>query len=538
MGLLKDYMDLGKKDFFSADKIKLYIAFLVLVSLLLYAVTLRNGFVWDSELVIKDPTIKDLKYLPSYFTEDTLANQRKDNPGSVYVLKYYRPLLKVFYLFEYKAFGMNPMGYNAVNILLNAAVVALCFILVLDITGNIRIAFLSSLIYAVNPARVEAVSWFYSVSIILMALFCLLSLIFYHRRKYISSLISFIAALFVRESAVLFPLILILYEFLIHRQRSARGYLKIIYFFFFTGVYLAARQAVAGPPPLTDLDLFTLFNSISVIIKRYVKIFFITDAPVTAYQMKLFNALDPEVVISYFLLAGLLTAGALIWLKKREYLFWYIWFFVWIAMSFNIGKFADYMMAEKELYLASLGFSVLLAEIAVNLPVRKIIAHLLLAGFITAHFGISFSRNFFWRDSVTYLEKLLQFAPDFYLPHYALANYYASGKEFDKAFDEFRKTVILFPKYSMAYNNMGNIYYLKGLNKDALAMWEKAIGTDPANPQPYYNIGLVLEKRGDLEQSLNYYRKYLSIASDVSPDILKRINELEKIALPPTQIRR
>jgi protein O-mannosyl-transferase len=516
-------MDFIKKILFSENKIGLYILILITLSLFQYSVGLRNDFVWDAELIIKNTSVYEFKNIPSFFMKDLFADQAAWEPS----IKYYRPLLKVFYLLEYKAFGTNPAGYNAVNIILNAGVVVLCFFLVSGITGNIRTGFLSSLIYAVNPTHVEAVSWIYGNSTLLTAFLCFLSLFFYHKQKYAYSLVSFSAALLVRENAVLLPAIIFFYELLIRKSKDPKNYLKILLFISVTLFYLIARKIAVGPLPLTDLDFFTLFNSSAIIIKRHIKIFFIPDSAATAYEVKLFNTISREVMISYFTLAGALFTGIIIRLKERKIFFWYLWFFIWISISFNTGRFAEYLMGEKEMLFPSLGFCVIIASLFQAVPVKKTMASILLAGLVITHSGITFWRTFFWKDSITYLEKVVEFAPDFYLPRAALADRYLEKRNYYKALEEYKTTINLFPLHPTAFSNMGYIYFINGDSGKALEMWKIAVEVNPSNPQPYYNIAVLFQKTGDLEKSLYYYRKYLDLAPNPDLQIISRVKELE-----------
>jgi tetratricopeptide (TPR) repeat protein len=183
-------------------------------------------------------------------------------------------------------------------------------------------------------------------------------------------------------------------------------------------------------------------------------------------------------------------------------------------------------MSEKELYIASLGFCVLIALAIDNLGIKNAVKAGLIAVIVISHSSITFTRSLYYKDSVTYLEKAVEFAPDFDLPHYVLAGEYAEIEEYEKALIEYQKTVML-TDHSMAYNNMGNIYYLFGDFGSALDAWEKAIQSDPENSEPYYNIGLLMERKGSMQIALTYYRKFLSLAVSPPPEVVKRISELE-----------
>jgi len=491
------------------ENARLLALLLVVLSLLQYALTLKNGLVWDSELVVlRDPSIRDIRYLPSYFSDDFFKYTEPE--GRAAVLKYYRPLVKMLFLGQYTIFGTRPPGYHAVNILLNSVVVLLAFILVLHIMRIPAVAFLACLLYAVNPTRVEAVNWVYSVSSIMMAMFSLTALILHARRRTVWAVVAYCGALLSRESAVLLPVVIVMYEFLVRGVRWRRAFLEAIPYLAADVMYLAVRTAAVGPPPVSDLAPVTILNTGAVVLARYVKIFFLPDAPVTIYRKILFTSMDGQVLAGYGILVLLIVSGVVLYRKKKDLFFWFLWFFVWIAISLNIGKHAEYLMGEKAIYLASLGFSVLLASLT-TLPYRRLAAasRTVIVAMVILHSIITLHRIQFWRNTTTYIEKAIEFDDGFYLTHYMLGSRYASVNDYDRALSEYTRTVELNPRWSMGWNNIGNIHYIAGDMDTALSSWQKAISADPANPLPYYNIGMIHEKRGEMEEALSYYERAL-----------------------------
>lgn len=551
-----------------------FVLVLILTSLLQYSLSIRNDFVWDAKGVfLMDPSVKQLDQFPRYFTEpSTLPSPEHLPQNSVPMLKYYRPVMKLVHAIEHQTFGSHPAGYNAVNILLNAALVVLAFFFIRSITGNAVLAFAASLLYAVNPTRVEVVSWSYSDSYIFTGLFTLLTLLLYRQGHLIASLGFFVLALFTHETAAVIPAAIVLYEVLIQEHRTRAGFYKAALYFVLLGVFMAIRRTVVGPLPLPDTDLFTLVNTVSVIIARYVKIFFVPDAPITVYTYTkgMFSLLSAEVVASYAVVAALTAAGVHLWLKQKEYLFWYLWFFLFCAISFNVGRFGEYLLAEKLLYTASLGFCVLIAAPAViDWPGKKVYI-VLLACLIFYHVQATALRQRYWKDTTTYLQAALKFAPDFTIGRLALAVEYQMRGEYDRALDESYEALALQPglvsampahmanlyylkgealsaerrydnalqeyqralqwnaDHSLSLSNIGGIYHIQGKQKQAMESWLKAIRSDPSNPVPYYNVGMVLQGQGDINSALEYYQKYLSLEKDPPPSARALVEELNR----------
>jgi tetratricopeptide (TPR) repeat protein len=504
--------------------------FLVLVSIALYLPSFSNGFVWDARIyILNDSTIRELKYLFSGFVEPLYKNVPLDGE-QIKTLQYYRPFMKFLHVLEYQMFGARPYGYNGVNILANAAVVVLFFRVAATVTATRLTAFLAALLYAVNPTRVEAVSWNYSDSYIIVALFSLLSLLRYRAGNYRSALACYILALLTHETAILLPLVLAAHDYLVAGKRRPGDYSRLGWFLLASVIFLAVRTKVVGAIPLSGVEPATFANTAAVVMKRYVKIFFWPDAPVAIYPSQIFPAVTTEVAVGYVLLLCLAALALYLGMNDRKSLFCLLWFFIWSAVSLNVGSFGSYLMAEKLIYLASGGLSLLVViGICRVIPARGIALSLILAA-VAVHAGVTFSRLGYWRDTRTYLEKGLQHSPHFYLAHYTLAKNYVETGDNERALLEFRRTVEEHPRFSLAYNDMGILYYRKGDLEGAESAWRKAVETDPANPLPYFNLGLMMRKRGDLRSALAWMDLYLARAPQPDPRALQTILELRRPA--------
>lgn len=497
------------------------------LSVIQYSIVVRNDFVWDAKtIILEDPTIRDFSNIGSFFVKD-YYNYISQEGSAIKDLKYYRPVVKILLALEYRMFGPRPYGYNAVNIILNAFVVVLCFAFVMTITGDKQLAFLSTVLYSVNPARVEVVSWVYSFSYIVTAFFSMLSLVLYVRKKYLISIVFFILALFSQEGSVMLPAIIIIYEYCIANEEPYRKYLKVSPYLIAMSAYIVIRRTAAGALQLTNLDYLTLFNTDAVILKKYIKMSFLPDAAITIYQKEFFHSLDREVLFSYAVISLLVLLGIVFFKKSRHYLFWYLWFFVWIIPIFNAGAVGEYLLNEKMIYLAVLGLCICITGFVMMASRSRLTVAGLFLCLICFHFTVTFHRNLYWKDSFTYLKKSFEFAPNFYLSHYALATEYVSRGDYLNALEEYRKTIALNPVYSYAHNNMGNVYLVLGDMDNAARSYEKTIEIDPVNPQPYYNLGLIAEKKERLGHALEHYRKYLSLVPQPESRILEHIRAVE-----------
>ena len=188
----------------------------VLLTFLVYFNSIKGEFVWDDQtIVVRNDAIKSFKNIP-YVFKNEFAEMTGYN-GNVY-----RPTQEISYMLDYWLWGMDPKGFHLTNILLMTMCTALLFFLVRYITGSGLVALISSAIFGMHPVNTEAIAYISGRSDPVYLGFLLISFICYIKYNkshgpikslfLAGSLISYAASLVSRETAVIFPFILIAYE--------------------------------------------------------------------------------------------------------------------------------------------------------------------------------------------------------------------------------------------------------------------------------------------------------------------------------------
>jgi tetratricopeptide (TPR) repeat protein len=95
-----------------------------------------------------------------------------------------------------------------------------------------------------------------------------------------------------------------------------------------------------------------------------------------------------------------------------------------------------------------------------------------------------------------------------------LSEIYKAEKDTAKALSIVQEGRKLFPKNQSLVLNELNIYLHQGKHKLAEEQFMAAIENDPANPNLYYNLGLVSEKTGNLEKAAESYKKAIELKPD------------------------
>ena len=227
-------------------KPKLLIIFLVVLTLITFSPAFNAEFLsWDdSEYITGNPVIKEL----------SLHNIKKmflPIAGKDYIIT---PLVFLSFAVEHALFGMNPAVFHGVNVFLHTANVLLVLYLFHRLTNNCLIAFVTAVLFAVHPMRVESVLWAIERKDMLSTLFFMASLISYFLYLvknrgicYVMSLVSFALSILSKPTVITLPAILILIDYVLGKQCLSKKRLmeKIPFFcvtFFVIILTLTARR--------------------------------------------------------------------------------------------------------------------------------------------------------------------------------------------------------------------------------------------------------------------------------------------------------
>jgi len=214
----------------------LHLGLLLVIVLVINWNTLGNHYVIDDEVyLINNTHFQDASYLPEFFTKGFCEGiQRK--------CAYYRPLIAISHLADFYLWGDHLWGYHLTNLIIHLAVVITLYLLVGWVFKNTRVAFISSIFFAVHPAHIESVAWIGNRSDPMAALLMLISFgLYYSALKHdrcgpsvsepkwwkspwtYLSLLFFSLALLAKEIAITLPFLLFSYEFLFGPKGVNKG---------------------------------------------------------------------------------------------------------------------------------------------------------------------------------------------------------------------------------------------------------------------------------------------------------------------------
>lgn len=381
-----------------------------------------------------------------------------------------RPLLKASYALSW-SWGLGPIGFHLFNIAVHAANAALLYLIGRRLTARWLkqpaaadlAAMLAALLFALHPAQTEAVTYITGRSVSLMALFSLGALLVFlenGRQAAIAGL--FALALLVKETAVTFPFVLLLFD----STAGWPGWKKIAKRQ--NAVWLVLIAAIAGlvlnsryrdlltfgfsERSLTD-NLLSQIGGLSYLLARLVTLrgFNIDPALPVVHDWSVVLVLQASCLAAFVVIA--LTAA-----RKRPWLsFGIAWFFLQLAPTNSFVPRLD-VANDRQLYLACWGLflalAIELARLKSAVSVR-VASAALLAAFAVA----SINRQCDYSSEIALWESSVREAPLNARAHNNLGNAYQEAGRLSDADGSYRTAVRLEPGYLKARINLRLLHW-------------------------------------------------------------------------------
>lgn len=505
------------------------ILILFIIILISYGNIFPNEFVWDDHIFILDnPEIKSLSNIPSFFTTDI------DN--------IYRPVRSIHYTIVYSVFKKDPFGYHLNALFFHIIISILIYFIILKLIDKKNIAFLASLLFALHPIHTGRVTnmtaGFDLLGIFLFLLSFYFYIIFSQNKKlkyFIFSLVLFGIGLFASEEVATLPFVIILYEFCFNKNFFEKLKENILRFYapFFVLLigYIVIRffvLGIVGRPP--EYDSPGLFFTQITMAKVFVSYILLLIAPI---NLKLFH--EVEVVTSFFnfdvLISIILLILILIFTIKKfnkVVFFCVFWFFITLLPFSNIIPLVS-LMAERYVYLPSLGFCFLLAFTFVKIydfdfEKKKYIRIFLVIFFILLLLSYSFvvvKRNAEWRDNITFWTETVKDSPNNSGAHDNLGFTYEHAGDIENALEEFEIAIKLQPDNYKALANIGVAYAKLGIYNESIASLKKSIKIKKYH-KTYDKLGLVYVELNMENEAIESFKKAIKI----NPRYAKAHNDL------------
>jgi len=470
---------------------------LALIAFLVFAGSLRNGLTnWDDDY---------------YITQNTLI-ERLDLGGireifgtSIVFMNNCAPITILSYAIDYALWERRPAGYHLTNVLLHALCTLLLYALLRSILGRGEPgggtipAALAAGLFAIHPVQVESVAWVAERKNLLGMIFLLAGFVAWLRATegrfragwWIAFLVLFAAAMLAKAQAVILPPLLFLHAW-IERGDADRGRRSIgrCVLLLLPAVALAGAlswitlgaQKVHEVNRLT-VDLLGAVATAPTLILGYVRDLLLPMNRAAILMPPVYRSPWLRVPLAAWALVIAWTAWAIARRRARPHAsFFSLWYLVALAPVLNLVPFpvlaADryqYWAAPGLFALAGLGASRTWPHLSSGR--REAAAGLAIAiGLLFA--SLTVARVAVWRDSLTLWTDGVRKAPRNAIALHNLGDAYHKLDRLDEAESWFRAAIGANPLWNKPQENLGVVLVKKGFVEDGTRLIERSVGTD------------------------------------------------------------
>jgi Tfp pilus assembly protein PilF len=504
-------------------KLKNYSVFLILLIAVFvaYGNSLSGQFIWDDKPLIADSPLVNSPHLwDRAFSSELYENSRAN---------YYRPLVAISFILNSIFFGPGPFGYHLVNIILHFGVGCLLYLFLTRKLAGLFAPFAAAIIFLVHPLHAQVVTYISGRADSLSALFIMSSLIFFiktpdERRNMILCCFMFILALLTKETAIVLPFVLCW-----ERSFSKKAWPLFCIAALYAVLRISLLNFSLGNPFLQkkgfaffEVGIFERFLAFGKTLLIYVGSFM---APFGLHMERLtaYERILPEYWAG-FVCALILTGVGIKKLRatncpaKQLIPYFLFWFFVWLfpqsALIF------PKIMAEHFLYLPSMALcfylAVLVGEVA-HPGLRRCVLSAIALFFAF----LSWQNNRDWSNELRFFQRTVSLSPYSIRAHDSLASLYLEQKRYNDAEFEYKRILGLKSTFAgrsgsdvveaSAYYNLGIIYEQTGRVNEALLAYSTAIKINPRMEKAYNNMGLLYQRMGDVGKAQESFKKAIEL---------------------------
>ena len=518
---------------------------LMLTVILAYMPVWQAGFIWDDSVVLTaNPCIVGPLGLKEIWTTSAAD---------------ICPLTLTTFWIEHALWGLGPLPYHLVNLLLHGASAVLLW----RVLRSLRVqgAWLGAALWALHPVAVESVAWITEMKNTESGLFFLLSILFFVRWlrakelgrrnggswNYALTLLFAALAMASKSSAVILPVVLCLCAWWMEHRWYWRNLARV------APIFLMSIAASALSIWTQGLQLATVTDPQWV--RTWPERLATAGSAVWFYLGKLLWPhplitiyprwqIDAGQWVSYLPLLAVIVILSIFWFKRelwsRAWFFAFAYFMAALLPALGLIDnfiFSFSLVFDHLQYLASMGPLALagagLARFSdIVIPKRPLLQSGLCAGLLLFLGMASWQRTGVYESQETLWTDTLAKNPNCWVGQYNLGIVFLQKGQVDKALEDFQNAVEINPNYLEAHSNLGLALLQEGQMDEAVAHFKKASEIAPNSLTTHYNLGVALFKNGELDEAVAQYRKAL----EINPNSLETHYNLGLILFKKSQL--
>ena len=503
-------------------------------TILVFAESITAEFTFDDfRSVLDDPNIRHMRVWELFDFGDINFGWR-------------RQVRTFSYMVDYALFGSSPVGYHLHNLFWHVLSVTLFYVVVRKLSQQVWISLLAALIFAIHPIHVESVTNITNRKDLLCMAFLLAAFISYDwfvrdvgKKRWLwltGSFVAWVLALFSKQVAIVFPLSLIVYEFLYVPQNQrmlTRNRLLLTSgillggFLFLTLVLLIVDlenlqnsldfKGYQGEPSVYSVGLTS-----ARAFWGYVELLIWPNELCPDHLVQLSRSfLEPRTLLSWVGLIAIVVLAFQVAERSPLLSFGLFWFLISYLPVSNLIP-TTYILADRYMYIPSAGFCIVMVSIGgimyqkvqnfrpnLAIPVMSLVGIMIVAGYTLR----TLEYNAIWKKGASLWQYTLQCNPQSFRAYtnLGIAQYLAGSHQ--EALDTLTKALKLGSQ--VAFNDRGNVYQALGNSEAALKDFNQGIELMPEWAKGYYDRGVLFYSLGkyheailDFNQALKFKPKY------------------------------
>lgn len=528
-------------------------ALLIVCSVALYLNALSGPFVYDDkQLILTNVKIKDWSQWSDVVGDDFWSVTLDPLQSG-----YYRPIITLSYMLNYALSELDPYGYHVTNLYVHIANVLLVYWFVFLIFQRQWPTLVAGLLFATHPMHTESVTWIAGRTDVIATFFFLLALVLWsktlvswNRYRYTLALFCYLTALFTKEVALVLPLILILYDYLLH----ARGRWREVWthfpryhlpFFLLSFCYPLLKfwtlGVLVGSLPLyAKTRLLAILNAFKLLFYYFQLLLFPLSFNVER-DVPVINTIFSGETFGY-LCWGLLLFSIILFTRKRLPLlsFSLAWIVITLFPVLNIIPIGDYI-AERFLYLPSVGFVLgiasfwpFLSNVSANsgpltiLRLKNLSGEIKSRGLLLLRGGAlvlfvslvmfysiqTIRRNGDWQNEIRLWTQTLSQSPTNIRVHILLANAYYENGQIEEALRLYRQALSLNPPVKELYPVLGDVYYRLRRIDEAITEYQALLERFPDHEKAHKMLGLIWREKQQYAKAIHHFQQAMSFTTE------------------------
>lgn len=481
----------------------------------------------------------------------------------------YRPLSKAMFAYEYEKSGGTPGLSHKVNIFIYSL---LCGFIFLTLNRfypkQYYLTLIASLLFAFHPIHTEVVANIKSRDEMLAMFFMIIALWF--AKSYADSLkkryivvtgVAYFLALLSKESAITFVALLPVTLHFVSGLSISKNAVITAFILGVTATYLIIHQNIIGGIGLKQINIadnsmmitdnFIIQRMTAIeILGRYLKLLIFPHPLSCDYSFNTIPIVD-SIANGGFLLALALHAGALFlalkgWKEKKVYSYAIFFYLITISIVSNVFMLIGTNMAERLVFLPSLGFCLLISYLivwltkSINFTPQKLTQvftdksfnWLIILPVIILFSAKTVSRNKDWENVKTLFDKDVKTVPESVHMLYYHANMMTNSDTLKVKTPEQLKVIYataekellhalkiheVFPE---VHSTLAKVYQNTNRYPEAIKHYKRRLEMNNTDPTVYNNFGTCYGFIGNTDSAEINFKKAIELSSNCYADAL------------------